>query len=106
MFDKIKTYLPNFINQRTKPNKYIHYMNCAKIAKELPALKSMYDVRFSLMVQEMLRSEDSVSKEGMAEVARFMSSLIKEVEVGNRMYLQKTDEIGKWCMENNVKFKL
>jgi len=97
-----KRYVPNFI-VRNKPNKYMHYIMCHKLSRSVKDLKYMYDVRFSLLVQSMLRNNNSISKEGLAEVNIFMTSLLKEIEVGNSLYLQNSDLIVKWCMENNIK---
>ena len=103
MFKKLKKYIPNFLNKKTKPNEYLHYMRCFRLFQNIDTLKYMCDVRFSLLVREMLKSEDSISKEGLAEVNRFVASFVKEIERGAEIYLRKKDEIDKWCIDNRIK---
>ena len=103
MFNKIKKYIPKFFKWKDKPNQYSHYIKCFQLFKNIDNIKYMYDVRFSLLIQEMLTRKESISKEGLAEVNLFMQSFIREIERGSDLYIQRKDEIDKWCIDNHIK---
>ena len=102
-----KKLVPNFLGKRKNLEdiKIQNLIDCHKLSPLTSQIKRVYDIRFSLLIQEMLNSESSISKEALFEVNRFVHGFISEIERGDIGFNKKIDDVSKWAQKTGVSLK-